>query len=169
MAALRRIADRLIALSAIIGSAGLLIEMGIIVVDVVGRAFFMPLFGSQDLITMVMVILVFGGMAVCDRTDGHIIVDLLETHYPPWFNRVADAVSAFVGAAIFLAIAWAVYESAKISLMLNLATNLLDLPKAWFQWILCGFAVLTACGMLLRGIELTFAGRDVRKSGALRS
>ncbi len=46
--------------------------------------------------------------------------------------------------------------------MLNLSTNLLYLPKAWFQWALCGFALLTAFGMALRAIEIVFYRRDVR-------
>ena len=52
---MRRIADGLIAVAATIGSIGLVAEAVIILVDVVGRAVGAPLFGSQDLITMVMV------------------------------------------------------------------------------------------------------------------
>ena len=47
--------------------------------------------------------------------------------------------------------------------MLNLSTNLLGLPKAWFQWALCAFAALTALGMMLRALELIVSGRDIRK------
>ena len=54
---------------------------------------------------------------------------------------------------IFVFIAWAVWESAKLSEMLNLSTNLLRLPKAWFQWSLCILALVTAFGMLLRAAE----------------
>ena len=38
-----------------------------ILYDVIGRALGSPLYGSQDLVTMTMIILVFGGMAICDR------------------------------------------------------------------------------------------------------
>ena len=164
MEALRRAADRLIGLSAIIGSLGLLVEVAVILVDVIGRAMGRPLFGSQDLITMTMVILVFGGMALCDRTGGHIAVDIFERHFPPRFNRAVDILSALIGAVIFLALAKAVLDSAKLSVMLNLSTNLLNLPKAWFQYALSGFAVLTALGMGLRAAELALRGRDVRRA-----
>ncbi|MEZ5935298.1 MAG: TRAP transporter small permease [Alphaproteobacteria bacterium] len=163
MDAIRQAADRLIALSAVIGALGLLVEVAVILIDVVGRAFGKPLFGSQDLITMTMVIVVFGGMAVCDRRGGHIAVDLLERFFPPAVNRLTDAASALLGALIFVVMAFAVYESAKLSLMLNLSTNLLNLPKAWFQWMLSGFALLTALGMVLRALELALGVRDVRK------
>ena len=63
---------------------------------------------------------------------------------------------------IFVFIAWAILESAKLSVMLNLSTNLLRLPKAWFQWGLAGLSIVTAFGMLLRAVELALSGRDVR-------
>jgi TRAP-type C4-dicarboxylate transport system permease small subunit len=64
IAHLRTWADRLIGLSATIGAVGLLVEVAVILTDVIGRAFGYPLYGSQDMITMTMVILVFGGMAM---------------------------------------------------------------------------------------------------------
>ncbi len=163
MEPLRRVADGLIGLAATIGAIGLWVEIGVILTDVVGRALGSPLLGSQDFITMTLVIVVFGGMAICDRRGGHVAVDILEHRYPPALNRLIDIVAAALGAVIFLAIAWAVWESAKLSVMLNLATNIYTLPKAWFQWALCGFAVLTAAAMALRALELAVTGRDVRK------
>ena len=162
MTGLRALADRLIGLSATIGILGLFAEVGVILVDVIGRALGKPLFGSQDIVTMMMVIVVFGGMALCDRQGGHVAVDLLERRFPRWLNRGADIVSALLGAVIFVMIAWAVWESARLSVMLNLSTNLLRWPKAWFQWALCGFALLTAAAMLLRAVELAVRGRDIR-------
>ena len=159
---IRRAADGLIDLAAAIGSVALILEVGIILVDVVGRALGSPLFGSQDMVTMIMVLLVFGGMAVCDRQGGHISVDLLEKRFPGLMNRIIDILAAITGASIFAFIAWAVYDSAKLSQMLNLSTNLLNWPKAWFQWALCGFSLLTAAGMALRAVELILSGRDVR-------
>lgn len=165
----RRIADRLIGLSASIGVLAIFVEVGVILVDVVGRAFGAPLFGSQDIITMTMVIVVFGGMALCDRTGGHIGVDLLESRFPGVVNRVIDIAAALLGAVIFVFIAWAVWESSKLSQMLNLSTNLLRLPKAWFQGALVGFALLSAAGLLLRAAELALQGRDIRAEREARS
>ncbi|AZQ65878.1 TRAP transporter small permease [Silicimonas algicola] len=163
MTVLRRAADALTRLAATIGALALLVEVGVILVDVIGRAFGHPLFGSQDLVTMTMVILVFGGMTLCDRNGGHIAVDLLEPRFSPTLNRVIDVASAILGAVIFVFIAWAVWESAKLSQMLNLSTNLLRLPKAWFQWALIAFVLLAAVGMALRAAELALRRHDVRK------
>lgn len=163
LAILRKGADGLISLSAALGTLALILEVGVILVDVIGRAFGHPLFGSQDLITMVMVILVFGGMALCDRSGGHLSVDLLERKFPAVVNRLVDTLSAALGAVIFGFIAYAVWDSAKISVMLNLSTNLLELPKVYFQWALSGLAALTALGMALRTLEMAIAGRDVTR------
>jgi len=162
---LRKLADGLIGLSATIGALGLIFAVGVILVDVVGRAMGSPLYGSQDLMTSTFVIVVFGAMALCDRRGGHIAVDLFEPYYPPAMNRLIDIVSALLGAVIFAALAWAVWESAKLSVMLNLSTNLLYLPKAWFQYALIAFAALTSLGMALRAVELAFRGYDVRREG----
>lgn len=145
-----------------IGSLGLVTVAGVILADVIGRFFGAPIAGARDVSEMAMVIVVFGGMALCDRAGGHIAMDLFERYYPPAMNRWIDAFAAALGAAIFLAIAWMVWESSKISQMLNLSTNLLNLPKAWFQWALAGFSVITALGMALRAAELALGRPDVR-------
>ncbi|MBT8409095.1 MAG: TRAP transporter small permease, partial [Alphaproteobacteria bacterium] len=98
MIAIRNLADRLIGLSATIGAIGLFIEVSVILVDVIGRAFGRPLYGSQDLVTMTMVLVVFGGMALCDRTGGHIAVDIFERRFPDALNRLIDIGSALLGA-----------------------------------------------------------------------
>ena len=110
--------------------------------------------------------LVFGGMAMCDRDGGHIAVDIFEPRYPSWLNSLIDIFAAVLGSIIFVFIAWAILESAKLSVMLNLSTNLLRLPKAWFQWGLAGLSIVTAAGMLLRAVELALSGRDIRTEKA---
>ena len=162
MTSLRRAADLLIEAAAAIGALALLVEVAVILVDVVGRALGAPLFGSQDITTMAMVVLVFGPMALCDRLGGHVAVDLLEQRFPPALNRAIDIAVALLGAAIFLALAWAVWDSAVLSAMLNLSTNLLRLPKAWFQYALIAFSLIAALGLALRAAELAISGRDVR-------
>jgi TRAP-type C4-dicarboxylate transport system permease small subunit len=165
---MRKWADRLIGLSATIGALGLLLEVVVILVDVIGRAMGKPLYGSQDLITMTMVILVFGAMALCDRNGGHIAVDIFERYYPAALNRLIDIVSALVGAIIFFGLAWAVSSVVMLNMRFGISskTNLLGLPIDWFRWALVALAVMTALGMLLRALELAVSGRDIRKEPA---
>lgn len=154
LAKIDRVADLMIRLCATVGTLGLFVVVAVILRDVIGRNMMAPLAGAQDVAQMGMVIIVFGGMALCDRRGGHVAVDVFERAFPGWLNRWADILSALLGAAIFLGIAWTVYDSSRISQMLNLSTNVIRLPKAHFQWALCIFAVVTAIGMLLRALVL---------------
>ncbi|GGB95322.1 hypothetical protein GCM10011363_10000 [Marivita lacus] len=162
MERIRTLADRLIGLSAALGATALIVVVVVILIDVVGRALGSPLYGSQDITTMATVILVFAPMALCDRLGGHISVDLFERYFPASMNRAIDITVALSGAVIFAALAWATWDSAKLSVMLNLSTNLLYLPKAYFQWAAIGFMGVAAMGLALRALELAVTGRDVR-------
>jgi TRAP-type C4-dicarboxylate transport system permease small subunit len=159
LAMLRKGTDGLIEAAALVGTVGLIAEVCVILVDVVGRALGKPLYGAQDVTTMGMVLIVFGGMALCDKVGGHIAVDLFYNFYPRWLNRTADIIAALLGALIFAGIAYTVYDSAKLSQMLHLKTNIIQLPKEYFQWALCACAGVTAIGMLLRAAELVLSWR----------
>jgi len=76
---------------------------------------------------------------------------------PGWMIRIGDALSALLGAGIFLGIAWATLESAGRSKMLNLATNIIGLPKVHFQYFVVAAALVTALGMPLRAVSLTLS------------
>ena len=106
---------------------------------------------------------VFGGMALCDRQGGHIAVDLFERKMPDWMIRLTDLLGAIAGALIFAGIAWQMWKSAAISQMLNLATNIIYLPKAWFQYYIVVCCIITAVGMLLRVVSL-LSGGPIRRS-----
>lgn len=159
------IAGRVIALSAFLGTLGLLTAVGVILTDVTLRYFAAPLRGAQDITQMSMLVLVFGGMALCDRQGGHIAVDVLETRYPDWLNRAIDIAAAILGAVIFAGIAWTQWESAALSRMLNLATNILRLPKAYFQYYVIASCVVTALGMSLRAMIL-LSGTTLKRESA---
>lgn len=156
-------AGRLIRLSALIGTICLIAQVLVILIDVVGRYFGAPLKGAQDISTMAMVVLVFGGMALCDRLGGHIAVDIFEKSMPEWMIRVGDVISALLGGLIFLGIAWTVWESAALSRMLNLSTNIINLPKSWFQYVVVAMSLITAFGMFLRAAAEAFAGAPVQE------
>lgn len=162
--ALDRVAGGLIILTAVIGTLGLLTEVGLILADVTGRYFGAPIRGAQDIVQMAMVVLVFGGMALCDRQGGHISVDLFERKFPDWLNHASDIVSALLGAAIFLGIAWTSWESAGLSRLLNSATNILRLPKYWFQYYIIFASLVAVLSMVLRAVILMVDGPKRRSN-----
>lgn len=165
LAALDKFAGRVIALSAMVGTLGLVAEVVVILVDVIGRYFGSPLRGAQDVTQMAMVVLVFGGMALCDRQRGHIAVDVFERVMPRWAVDLGDILSALLGAVIFLGIAWNMWQSAALSRMLNLSTNIIYLPKDWFQYYVVVSCLITAFGMSLRAVTL-IVGKTARRGPA---
>jgi len=152
-------ADRLISLSAFIGTIGLLTGVLDVVIDVVGREFHQPLRGAQDISQMAMVTMVFGGMAIADRMQAHIAVDVFEGVFSKRLNRITQIVAPLVGCAVFLLMAKAMWDSAALSRLLNLSTNIIYLPKAWFQYMVVAMSLTTALAMFLRAID-TMLGHD---------
>jgi len=125
-----------------------------------------PLSGAQDITQMAMVIVVFGGMALCDKIGGHISVDIFETSMPNWMIRAGDIVSALLGALIFFGIAWTTWAS--IAQMrgfgIILSTNIIGLPFDWFKGAIIVMSVITGIGMSLRAIALILGLKPVRKT-----
>jgi TRAP-type C4-dicarboxylate transport system permease small subunit len=78
---------------------------------------------------------------------------------PEALNRLSDVISPLLGALIFFGIAWTVWESAVLSRMLNLSTNILYLPKAWFQYVMVVMSIITGVAMLLRAAEAAISGK----------
>lgn len=152
--------DRLISLSAFLGAAALLFVVVIVLTDVIGRGFGHPLYGSLDMTTTAFVIVVFGGMALCDKRGSHICVDLFERYFSRAMNLLIDIAVDLLGGVIFLVITYSVYQSAKLSVMLNLRTNLLGLPLAWFQWTLAALSLVTGIALLLRAVDFILSGKS---------
>lgn len=151
VARLSRGVDWLIGLSTLIGTLALVAVVAIVLLDVIGRNLFgQPLTGAQDLTQMGMVLIVFGGIALSDKLNAHISVDLLENSLPTWANRLLDCLGWLIGAAFFFGIGITIVDSAAISRLLNLSTNILHLPKAWFQYAVAALCFITAASILLR-------------------
>lgn len=165
---MRLVTDRLISLSAVLGALALLFVVLIVLSDVIGRSFGHPLYGAQDMTTMAFVIAVFGGMALCDKRGSHICVDLFERYFPPSLNHLIDILVDLLGGVIFVTISHAVFKAAALSVMLNLRTNLLGLPQAWFQWTLAALALITGIALLLRALDFTLSGKSSHQIGPAR-
>jgi TRAP-type C4-dicarboxylate transport system permease small subunit len=143
--------DRLIGLSTLIGTLALLGVVSIILIDVLGRNLLgHPLSGAQDLSQTGMVLIVFGGMAVCDKLNANVSVDIFEHRFGDTLNHVLDSLGWLIGGALFIAIGVTMIDSAAISRLLNLSTNILSIPKAPLQYAVAGFSFLTAASMLSR-------------------
>lgn len=132
-------------------SAILLLAMtALLLTDVIGRAFGHPLFGAQDLAEMAMVVMIFAALPLLDQRGGQIRVDLMTPVMPAWLIHAGDRVAAVIGAALWLALAKATLDSAALSSLLSLASNILKLPKAPVQYAVAALVTVAACGNLAR-------------------
>ncbi|ARO15653.1 hypothetical protein BVG79_02313 [Ketogulonicigenium robustum] len=137
-------------LCARIAGAGLLLIAALLLVDVVGRAIGRPLFGAQEVTEMVMVVVIFGSVALLDHRGGQIRVDLFAGAMSPAVAALADRLAAFLALALWATLAWATIQAAQLSQMFGLKSNILGVPKAPFQYALAAFAAIGAVGALLR-------------------
>lgn len=103
--------ERLLAISTHVaaGAAGIIIifMMLVSIVDVVGRYFFnAPLASAYELVQFSMVLIVFGGLALCGYVGGHVSINLLGALLNRPFGRWIKAIVHACGAVLFALIAW---------------------------------------------------------------
>lgn len=154
---LQKAVDALVTLSAVSGAIALVVIVLTVLVDVIGRYFGSPLYGAQDIVQMAAVFVVFGGTAYCERRGGHIQVDLFERAFPERVNRVLLIAGSVVGAVVFALIAWQMWEASKLARLLNMATNILNLPRAPFQYAVVALSGVTSVALAVKAVTLARA------------
>ncbi|MEQ8699416.1 MAG: TRAP transporter small permease [Bauldia litoralis] len=119
--------------------------------DVVGRAVFnFPLIGMFDLTHFAVLIMVFLGLAYCGYHGGHIVIELLFDRLGLRTRRRLVRCINLIGACLFAVLAWrAVVQSGTVR-ELDEASQLLELRKFPFYWLMAAGAGLFALVMLLR-------------------
>lgn len=122
----------------------------LLLIDVLARALAAPLFGSQEIAEMGMIVVVFAGLAELEAKGGQIRVDLLSEVLPAGVTCALDRASSGAAALLWGALAWSMISAAQLSDLLGLSSNLLALPRAPFQYLLAGAAGLAAVAALIR-------------------
>jgi|GEM_PF-368355 len=137
---------------AILAGIALFIMMILTFVDVVGRyGFNKSIFGTSEMIEVLMVVVIFAGVAFVTTSDQHIKVDI----FAPWISRVAPGLHRWVVHIFSLVIyAGLTYELGRHmfdSLFSGKRTAVLDFP----QWVMPGAAFLfSLTGVLLFGAAI---------------
>jgi TRAP-type transport system small permease protein len=137
---------------AVLASIALFIMMVLTFVDVIGRyGFNRSIFGSSEIIEVLMVIVIFAGVAFVTASDKHIKVDL----FAPIIERYAPNLQRWVVHIFSLVIyAGLTYELGRHmldSLHSGKRTAVLDFP----QWVMPGAAVaFSLIGVLLFAVAL---------------
>lgn len=146
-----RIVNAVIKPLGMVSSFALGIMILIISIHVLGRYLFnKPLTGSIELVELLSVVVVFCSIAYTQLMKGHVTVDVL-TRLMPWkVQRILISVMWFLGAFLFLALAWqgVILGQADVSPILATST-ILSIPIAPFKFVLAIGAFIVGIKMLL--------------------
>lgn len=98
----------------ILAGVALVLMMLHITAEVIARYVFdSPLHGTVEIVsTYYMVAVVFLPLALIERVNGHIIVELVSKHLPERSQEILIGVVSLVSAAFFLAFAWQTWGDA---------------------------------------------------------
>lgn len=137
---------------AVLAGIALLFMMVLTFVDVIGRyGFNKSIFGSSEMIEVLMVVVIFAGVAFVTSGDKHIKVDI----FAPVIERVAPNLQRWVvhifSLLIYAGLSYELVRHMFESLHSGKRTAVLDLP----QWFMPGAAALfSVVGVLLLGAAL---------------
>ena len=99
-----------------------------------------PITGATEVSELMMVILVFPGLAWIALDRSHIRVDLLVVRWPRRVQLVVEIVTLLLALGTFVIITW---QSLLESVEVKAATSLLEVPESPFHWIMTlGLAML---------------------------
>jgi TRAP-type C4-dicarboxylate transport system permease small subunit len=96
---------------AIVSAAALCSMMLITVVDVGGRYFFnKPMYGSYEMIGMLLIFAGPLGMALCQKDRSHIVVSLVVDLFPSRVQTILRSIALFLSFGLFSIITWQMFS-----------------------------------------------------------
>jgi TRAP-type C4-dicarboxylate transport system permease small subunit len=105
----------LVRLGVVSGFATLLI-MVIVCIDVAGRAIFnMPFHSGTEMSELLLVSLVFLGLAAAQQQRQNFALDILTRHFPGWLQRLFELVATAVCLGLIVLLAWPSSKQALLS------------------------------------------------------
>lgn len=122
-----------------------LIIMLLVTVDVLMRRFLnMPILGSFEISTSLLVVIVFCCVAWVMTERGHIVVDIITSKYPPRLSAVMSSFALFCSMIVVGLICWGSIRFGLEQYRVGEASVLLKIPVAPFIFVLAfGSALLT--------------------------
>jgi TRAP-type transport system small permease protein len=130
-------------------------------VDVIGRYWYnRSIFGASEMIELLMVVTVFGGLALVARHDEHITVSLFDGWLDRWAPAAQRLAIRLCGLLCQGLIAWVLAAAALRALATGRQTIVLGLP----QWLYpASAALLSGIGVTLLAVWLLGQGRGAGK------
>jgi TRAP-type C4-dicarboxylate transport system permease small subunit len=111
------------------GGAVLAALMTVIIVDVTGRYLLnWPLFGSLDLSTVLLVLVVACAIGYGGRTGAHVTADMVSTLVGPRFEFYSGVAIKIAATAIVSVWSWRLFVTGNVAKRLGESTQLLNIP-----------------------------------------
>ena len=92
---------------AVVGASALTLMMLLTVIDVTGRYFFnAPLFGTYEMVELLLIVAGTWGMAACQMERSHITVGIVVDKLPLRAQAIIRSIALFLSAGLFAVITW---------------------------------------------------------------
>ncbi len=135
---------------ALVSVVFLFLMMMFVAVDVVGRYVLnMPIPGSIDFVTVMMVIVVFPAFGYLTSQDGHVRTDILFNRLSMRWKGIFDIVNSIFSLFLIICITWQLGLRAW-----TIIKNPPGISTSYFQWPHLPFIILAAIGMGLMTLEM---------------
>jgi TRAP-type C4-dicarboxylate transport system permease small subunit len=89
-----------------IAQAAVVVMLLLIVVDVLGRKLWKPVYGSYDYVSFINAILVSFSISYCALKKGHTHVEAVVEHFSERVQGIIGGITSILGLGIFLLVTW---------------------------------------------------------------
>lgn len=89
-----------------IAQATTAIMMLIIVFNSIGRIMDYPIYGTEDYVSLLSIILVSFTIAYCAMQERHIKIDLVVSRFPPRIQGIIGSITNILSLGLFLIVSW---------------------------------------------------------------
>lgn len=154
--------DRMVrAVALYCGGTVLAVLMTVIIVEVVGRyAFNAPLYGSLDLVVVLLVLAVSCAIGYGGRTGAHVTADMVTTLVGPKFEWISGVCIKVLAAGVTAIWSWRLFVTGQTAARLGESTQLLNIPFAPVYQALAVGVGLYAAVLVIEALALA-AKREV--------
>jgi TRAP-type C4-dicarboxylate transport system permease small subunit len=157
MHVLSQVLNKLSDILKIIGAVALTVMMMLTVVDVIGRFFKSPIFGSVELVGFLATIVVAAALPYTYKMDGHVGVEILVRLLPDKPQIWIDIVTRTLTLVLFILITWQMFLYADDIQHTGEVSMNLEFPIYYIVYLL-SFALLIFTVMI---VEMIF--QDIQK------
>lgn len=121
----------------IIGCTALTLMMLLTVVDVIGRFFKYPIFGSVELIEYLAVIVIATALPYTHKVDGHVSVEIVVRLFSEKKQLIIEIFTQTLSLVLFCLITWQMFLYAKDMQQAGEVSMNLQFPTYYILYLLC--------------------------------